>query len=286
VGKIKQSILIVEDDVDVAEMLDAYFRVHDYEVITVHWGEDALEACWKKKPDLIILDIRLPDIDGFDIARQLRNSRRTENIPIIFLTEKRGRPDILEGLSLGADDYITKPFDIQELRLRVRNSLKRTRQGSKINPITGFSDGEFVDEKLSECIGDDDSGFILICLENMDLFRDHYGFVSSDDVLRAISLMITNAVRDTGRPSDFIGHVGPYEFVIVSLKSSIINIYERIKKRLDSSLDFFYPLEDLVEKVIRPEDQLALKIQILEYKEGSYKNLTQLKQALEEIIRS
>ena len=115
---IKQNILIVEDDVDVAEMLDAYFRVKGYEVSTVNWGEDTFEACRKNRPDLILLDIRLPDIDGYEVARRLRDTRRTKDVPIIFLTEKRSRSDKLQGLELGAEDYITKPFDIQELTVK------------------------------------------------------------------------------------------------------------------------------------------------------------------------
>ena len=115
----KPKILIVEDDLDVAEMLNAYFRVQGYEVIAVNWGEDGVRACQTENPDLVILDIRLPDIDGYEVARRLRDDRRTKEVPIIFLTEKRERADRLQGLELGADDYITKPYDVQELRHQV-----------------------------------------------------------------------------------------------------------------------------------------------------------------------
>ena len=126
----KSKILIIEDDLDVAEMLNAYFGVQGYDVHTVNWGEDGVRACQSTHPDLVILDIRLPDIDGYEVARRMRNDRRTQDIPIIFLTEKRDRADRLQGLELGADDYITKPFDVQELRLRVRNALRTRRRNS------------------------------------------------------------------------------------------------------------------------------------------------------------
>ena len=100
----KPVILVVEDDLDVAEMVNAYFNVQGYEVHTVNWGEDAVRACQSSPPDLVILDIRLPDIDGFEVAFRLRNNRKTKEIPIIFLTEKRARSDRLQGLELGADD--------------------------------------------------------------------------------------------------------------------------------------------------------------------------------------
>ncbi|RMF35375.1 MAG: DNA-binding response regulator, partial [Chloroflexi bacterium] len=117
-----QRILVVEDDVDTAEMLTAYFEAQGYEVLSAAWGEDALRMTQEVVPDLVVLDIRLPDIDGYEVCRRLRSHRRTEHIPIIFLTERRERIDRLTGLELGAVDYITKPFDIQELRLRVRNA--------------------------------------------------------------------------------------------------------------------------------------------------------------------
>ena len=80
----KSTILIVEDDLDIADMLNAYFRVQGYEVLTVNWGEDGVRACSTNAPDLVILDIRLPDIDGFEVARRLRGNRKTKEIPIIF----------------------------------------------------------------------------------------------------------------------------------------------------------------------------------------------------------
>ena len=100
-----QKILIVEDDLDVAEMLNAYFGVQGYDVTTVNWGEDGVRKCLESRPNIVILDIRLPDIDGYEVARRLRENRRTADIPIIFLTEKRERGDRLKGLELHADDY-------------------------------------------------------------------------------------------------------------------------------------------------------------------------------------
>jgi DNA-binding response OmpR family regulator len=279
---VKQNILIVEDDVDVAEMLDAYFRVQGYGVTTVNWGEDAIKSSRHKRPDLIILDIRLPDIDGFEVARKLRETRRTQDVPIIFLTEKRARLDILQGLKLGADDYITKPFDIQELRLRVRNSLKRSTQGAINNPVTGLPEGALVDERLSECLENRDWAIIGILLENLDIFREIYGFVASDDVLRAVSLMIRNAVSNAGSPSDFIGHLGPFEFVVVTSIEYIEALSNRIKTRLEQSLDYFYPLKDRVDELLQPENRLALRIRVLDSKIGSYNHINQLKKFLVE----
>ena len=186
----KPVILIIEDDLDVAEMLDAYFRVQGYDVHTANWGEDGVKACQENRPDLVILDIRLPDIDGYEVASPFARQSPNSNIPIIFLTEKRSRAERLQGLELGADDYITKPFDIQELRLRVRNSLQRSTHGAVTNPVTNLPEGPIVDERLSDCLESEDWAIMLVTLENLDTFREAYGFVASDDVLRAVSLMV------------------------------------------------------------------------------------------------
>ncbi len=240
----KSTILVVEDDVDVADMLNAYFHVQGYEVLTANWGEKAAEICQISRPDLIILDIRLPDIDGFEVARRLRSHRRTEDIPIIFLTEKRKRADRLQGLEIGADDYITKPFDIQELRLRVRNALRRSSHGSLNNPVTHLPEGALVDERLLECLETSGWTILAFTLENLADFREAYGFVASDDVLRAVGLMFLNAVRELGGPNDFLGQLDSHRFILVTTSTAANAISERIRTRLEQSLDYFYPLKD------------------------------------------
>ncbi len=278
-AEVKSKILIVEDDLDVAEMLNAYFRVQGYDVFTVNWGEDGVRAAQTVMPDLIILDIRLPDIDGFEVARRVRSDRRTHEIPIIFLTEKRERSDRLQGFEVGADDYITKPFDVQELRLRVRNALKRVSQGSLTNPVSGLPEGPLVDERLSEVIHKSGWGLLHISVGNLDAFREAYGFVASDDVLRAISLMIHNTMKETGSTEDFLGHVSPTDFVVVVSPATISPFQERIKSRLEQSLDYFYPIKDR-ENASRQPDRLAIYISEVPSIYGRYTSVEQLKKDL------
>ncbi len=275
----KPTLLIVEDDADVAEMVTAYFRVQGYEVFAVNWGEDALKACRNNHPDLIILDIRLPDIDGFEVARRLRGNQRTQDIPIIFLTEKRERADRMQGLELGADDYITKPFDIQELRLRVRNALRRTVPSSLTNPVTGLPEGALVDERLRECLAGGDWALLLIAIDNFGEFREAYGFVASDDVQRAIGLMVHNAMRDVGGSNDFIGQFGPTEYILVTQPASLTALADRIRSRLDQSLDYFYPLKDRSDQGVLG-GRLRVRIGQLVASDGPFKSLEDLKKKL------
>ena len=275
----KSKILIVEDDLDVAEMLNAYFRVQGYEVFTVNWGEDGVRAAQTVLPDLMILDIRLPDIDGYEVARRVRTDRRTSEIPIIFLTEKRERIDRLQGFEVGADDYITKPFDVQELRLRVRNALKRVSQGSLTNPVSGLPEGPLVEEKLSDVIHKSGWALLHISISHLDSFREAYGFVASDDVLRAISLMVHNTMKETGSSEDFIGHISPTDFVVVVSPVNMPPFQDRIKSRLEQSLDYFYPIKDR-ENASKRSDRLGVLVNEVPSVYGRYTSVEQLKKDL------
>jgi len=276
VAEAKHKILIVEDDPDVSEMLNAYFRVQGYDVFTVNWGEDGVRAGQTISPDLIILDIRLPDIDGYEVAKRLREDRRTQEIPIIFLTEKRECVDRLQGFEVGADDYITKPFDVQELRLRVRNALKRVSQGSLTNPVSGLPEGPLVDERLSDVIHKSGWALLHISIVHLDSFREAYGFVASDDVLRAISLMVHNTMKEAGAGDDFLGHISPTDFVVVMTPENLPVFQKQISSRLEQSLDYFYPIKDR-EQAAKKADRLVIKVADVPSVFGKYSSVDQLK---------
>jgi DNA-binding response OmpR family regulator len=279
VSEAKPIILVVEDDLDVAEMLTAFFRAENYEVHTVNWGEDAIRSANTTLPNLVILDIRLPDIDGFEVARRMRTSRRTREIPILFLTEKRERRDRLHGLELGADDYITKPFDIQELRLRVKNTLVRCSSSGLANPVTQLPDGTSVVEKLLSCLKSDGWAILTVRLENLDRFREQYGFVASDDVLRAVGLMIQNAVSEIGTGGDFIGHLSVTQFLVVTVPGVLPDLSNRLRARLDQSLEYFYPLGDQ-SLAGEPKGRLSIHLGKLFASQGPFRNLDDLRSQL------
>lgn len=278
----QSTILIIEDDLDIADMLNAYFSVQGYTVRVENWGEDGVRACQASLPDLVILDIRLPDIDGFEVARRLRSARKTREIPIIFLTEKRERSDRLRGLELQADDYITKPFDIQELRLRVRNVLHRARQGSLTNPVTGLPEGSLVDEALTGSLLQPDAALMVVSLKNINRFREVYGFVASDDLLRAVSLMVRDTVRNQGVEDDFVGHLSLTDFLIITRQAGVASLRERLRKRLEQSFEYFYNDQDR-EHGIFQDKQLGLQIGALSLQALPQRDLYHLRAELEQI---
>ena len=277
-----QKIFIVEDDLDLSEMLSAYFRVQGYDVSTASRGEDAVAAMSKDIPDVAVLDIRLPDIDGFEVCRRLRRARRTQNLPVIFLTEKRERDDKLSGLELGAVDYITKPFDIQELRLRVRNALRRARLSTLLNPVTGLPEGALVKERLEQMLTYSDWGVVLAGIRGLNKFRDRFGFVAADDVSRAVTLMIANAVQESGTGDDFVGHADSGDFIILTTAERSPKLAERCMVRLQPSIQYFYPALDRQRLHEMPEEErLGVYVAAVSSHDVSVSTLEELFKALE-----
>lgn len=270
-------IFFVEDDPDLSEMLMAYFQMQGYQVVNAGLGEEAVRMIGEFMPDIVVLDIRLPDIDGYEVCRRLRSNRRTQELPVIFLTEKRDRNDKLSGLELGAVDYITKPFDIQELRLRVRNALRRTNRSSGLNPVTGLPEGEVMRDRMLQPLQNPDWGVVLVRIQGLPKFRDRYGFVAADDVLRAVALMLTNAVQETGDLDDFCGQVDLADYLIITSARECKKLARRCDMRLQASLPYFYPaLDRHLVKELDKEERLRVQVAALSAHEHQFKDLDTL----------
>lgn len=233
-------ILVVEDDFDISNMLRIYFKSQGYEVAVAPRGEDALEMCRQQLPHVIVLDIMLPDIDGYEVCRQLRSNLRTSHIPIIFLTQKDERSDKIHGLELGADDYITKPFDVEELKLRVKNAMARAAYESLTNPTTGLPSGKLIEEQLRKLIQENGWGIIYVGINGLEAFNEVYGFVAGDEVLRFTGMLIGETVDEFGTPDDFIGHVGGDDFLVVTDDKRVRPIVKGLARRFPDEVGPHY----------------------------------------------
>jgi diguanylate cyclase (GGDEF)-like protein len=240
----KGLLLIVEDDSDISSMLQIYFESQGYESIAVTRGGEALEICRRKLPNLVILDIMLPDIDGYEVCRELRGNLRTSHIPIIFLTRKDERSDQIAGLELGADDYITKPFDLQLLMLRVEGAMRRARWLSLTSPVTGLPSSKLIEEQLRQILRRSDWAVVYLGINQIEAFNDSYGFVAGDDVLRFAAMLLSEVVDEVGAGSEFIGHAGGDDFIVISTPDAAQDIQARLKERFDTEVEAFYSFRD------------------------------------------
>jgi len=281
-------ILIVEDQPNTAEMLTSYFKAQGYEVTSVGWGKDALAFVEHTIPDLIMLDIRLPDIDGYEVCRQLRTQRRTEHVPVLFLTERRERGDRLLGLKLGAVDYVTKPFDVQELRLRVRNALRRSNVEQLSSPITGLPVAALADERLRDLLLSSDWAVLSVGLRGLKGFAEVYGFVTRDDVVRAISLMLSHVVEEMHDADAFLGHLDESSFFAVIALGKVEKARQSLIGRLNEAMPFFYPRADWEACQTDADAQLPrmdVAVGVLTSSARSFSSLADLRQALIEVQR-
>lgn len=232
----KGHLLVVEDDLDISNMLRIYFTGQGYEVNLASRGADALAMTREQLPNLIVLDIILPDTDGYTVCKELRTAARTSHIPIIFLTQKDERSDRIAGLELGADDYITKPFDIEELRLRVQNALARAERESLTDPRTGLPAGRLIEDQLRRILREPDWALLDCRINHFDAFKEAYGFVAGDDVLRFTAKMIGEVLDLNGGEGDFVGHVGGDNFVIVTGLAASENIESELRSRFSTGI--------------------------------------------------
>jgi len=241
----KDRILVVEDDFDISNMLRIYFAGQGYEVQVAPRGSDALAMTRKQLPHLIILDIMLPDMNGYDVCRELRQTTRTSHIPIIFLTQKDERSDKIVGLELGADDYVTKPFDIEELKLRVKNSIEASKRQTQIDSKSNMPSGRLIEDHLRALMQSDKPWtYIDIKINDFDAFTEVYGFVAGDDVIRFMALLMNEVVEECGTPEDFLGHPGRDNFIVITHTKDVDRLKQRLAERFNAEVQQHYSFID------------------------------------------
>lgn len=234
-------ILIVEDDVELAETLGDYFESRGYEVKVTHLGEEAVSICRDWVPEIVIQDIRLPDIDGYEVVRHLQQNVRTRQVGVVFLTELTNRDYRLRGLKLGAVDYITKPFDLEELGLRVSNAIKALQRPRPFDPITNLLRREALKDELFSTIKKGRWVALRIVLQGIEDFRDFYGFVAGDDLLRAVALVINNTLNRHTSGRKITGLLGEADFLLVIPSREADRIEATLRERIGKTVSFFFP---------------------------------------------
>ena len=251
-------ILIVEDDFDISNMLRIFFTGQGYHVDVAARGNDALELCRKKLPDLIVLDIMLPDMNGYEVCKVMRTTTRTSHIPIIFLTQKDERSDRIAGLELGADDYITKPFDIEELKLRVRTAINTYKRHYMTDPITGLPSSRLIEDQLRNLMRTKDWTYLQIGIDNIEPFSDEYGFLARDEVLRFTTLLLNEVDDDLGTLNDFIGHATSNTFVLVTMSDNISTVVSELRQKFDEGILSHYSFIDREQGgIMQPDGNLV-----------------------------
>jgi diguanylate cyclase (GGDEF)-like protein len=240
-----ESILVVDDDPFIARLLEIELRAAGYEVRTAHDGGQALELARERCPELVLADVMMPNMDGFELTRRLRQDSRTARVSVIMLTARGLSADKLEGFSVGADDYIVKPFDTPELLARIRGVLRRAREMRAQSPLTGLPGNvRIADEIERRCLSQEQFAILYVDLDHFKAYNDHYGFMRGDQVIQFTARLLQDVALDTAGPGTFVGHVGGDDFVIVCEADQAARVSERVIERFDAEAGALYDPED------------------------------------------
>ncbi len=229
-------ILIVEDDPNISDMLITFLRTKQYRAIATPFGGSVVEICQNHSPHLILLDINLPDVNGYEVCRRLRDNLATRNTPIIFLTQKNQRDDRIVGLDSGADDYITKPFDMEELRLRINNAMRRARYQSSIDQASGLPSGPLVEEQLKTLLYRQDWALMVVGVENFSCFTGAYRHLK-DKFASYVAQLLRQTVDEIGGGDDFVGRVGTVQFIIITDPARVMRLRARMDRVFRMAMD-------------------------------------------------
>jgi diguanylate cyclase (GGDEF)-like protein len=240
-------VLIADDDEDIRAYLDVTLALAGYEVIEAGDGSAALEQARRGGPDLVLLDVMMPQMDGLEVLRRLREDARTAHLPIVLLTARGQASDTVEGLDAGADSYLTKPFDAEVLLAHVRAALRRADQQSARNPLTGLPGNERILSELTERLDAGEGVALLyVDLDQFKPFNDHYGFLRGDQAIQATADLLQGVASEHGDERTFIGHVGGDDFVVVIPPELADDVAHAICERFDALAPSLYdPIDRL-----------------------------------------
>ena len=238
-------ILLADDEPDLLDLMRATLERQGYEVATAPDGVEALAAVRRTMPDVVILDLVMPRRDGFEVCRELRRDPLFAHLPIIILSASGARDRKVEGLDLGADDFITKSMDVRELLARIRMILKRTRRGLDANPLTRLPGALSVESRLTEALSAGRPLAVLyLDLDQFKAYNDLYGYEAGNQVIRGMAQILIKASRDHAGPPDFIGHIGGDDFIMLTDPSRMEEAARRIIADFDAAAPGFYNAAD------------------------------------------
>jgi PleD family two-component response regulator len=239
------TILVIEDDAPVARMLAETLEVEGYNPLVAGTGEEGVAMATREAPQLILLDLMLPNMDGFQVVEAIRGTARTAHIPVMVISARHDPEDVLRAFGSKVDDYIRKPFDGAELMARIGAQLRRVRE-SQLSALTNLPAGLRVERAIEGALASGRRWSILyLDLDTFKAYNDVYGFLRGNDLIRLLARIASECAHELGGPEDFIGHVGGDDFIIITTPERVAPLCERIIARWDSESRALYSPEDL-----------------------------------------
>ena len=251
----KKKILVIEDDNLFREVLSELLSLEGYEVIQAADGEEGWEKL-KEIPDVVLLDRVMPKMDGIELLKKIREDPYYSAIPVVVLTGMSEEESQLEGLALGADDYLVKTLNTEILLAKIKILIKHKDIRLNINPLTGLPGNILIQQEIETRVLKD-TPFILFYIDvnNFKAYNDYYGFAKGDKIIKHTAEILTEVIKNFGEKDNFVGHIGGDDFVINSSSKDYKNIAEKIIEKYDSTIKSFYDEKDIEKGFIKVTDR-------------------------------
>jgi len=242
----KYRVLVVDDEEHIRKIVKFQLEKAGYEIDTAEDGLQALKAVEACLPDLLLLDLMMPNMDGHEVTRRLKSNYQTSHIPVIMVTAKAELENKLQGFEDGANDYITKPFAVTELLVRIKNCLQWSQLQRQANPLTGLPGNISIEKEVERRLKNNTRFvFMYADVDNFKAFNDYYGYKRGDEAIRLTAEVIVRSVKSNGNGDDFVGHIGGDDFVIVSTPAKADAIASNVVKMFDERVVSLFGPEDL-----------------------------------------
>lgn len=234
-------VLVVEDDPSIRRILMFQLEAAGYKALEAADGVAALELLERDVPDLVLLDMMMPNLDGRAVCRAIRADRRLQHLPVVFLTANATIDAKLEGLDDGANDYLTKPYERKEMLLRVKNLIGWSRAQRHSNPLTGLPGNPAIEAEVEGLLNEGQVfAFLYVDIDHFKAYNDFYSYRAGDEVIKFMARVLSEAIEQKGNPRDFVGHIGGDDFVVITTPDRADEIAAAIIERFDGQVPEYY----------------------------------------------
>jgi diguanylate cyclase (GGDEF)-like protein len=242
----KYKVLAVDDEISILQVIKVVIEKGGYECVVASSGKEALKMIEQNPPDLMILDVNMPGINGIEVCEQIKKNIFLSRIPILMLTARTSVKDRVYGLEAGADDYLCKPFDNRELVARVQALIRHTVREADRNPTTDLPGNAAVEREILRRLEEKEPfGICYPDLDDFKVYSDTYGFAAANKVIQMTGRIIAAVVILEGGKGDFIGHIGGDDFLLITKPTHVESICKKIIREFDEKIPSHYQTEHL-----------------------------------------
>lgn len=279
----RRKILLIDDEVNLLGIMKTNLEIEGYDVVTEMSGEMGLVSAVVEQPDVVILDIMMPDVDGWEICQRMRADVRTKYIPVIMLTALDETHHVVKGFECGADDYLAKPFENAELFARIKSVLAKASKGMVVDPLTNLPGKHQIYEETRKRLERRGKffAFMYIDISNLRAINYRYGVERGDRVIRGMADILREIVKSE---EEFVGYMGEDDFVVLSVPLRVQNIFSSMSTRFDGCMVNLCP-ELVAGEQASPENNIKLAVAVVTNERKQFGDPLQVKNIALEVLK-